>query len=34
MKNITYEQHVKKHTNKENTYDENCPFCNGEKLQN
>ena len=28
MTKITYEQHIKKHTLKENTYNENCPFCN------
>jgi len=25
---ITKEQHIKKHTLKENTYNEDCPFCN------
>jgi hypothetical protein len=29
-KTITYEQHIKKHTRKENTYDSNCPYCNPE----
>lgn len=25
---IKFEEHLKKHCKKENTYDENCPFCN------
>lgn len=27
MKYITYEQHIKKHTLKENTHCFECPFC-------
>lgn len=27
---ITKEQHIKRHTLRENTYNEKCPFCNGE----
>lgn len=28
MKNFTFEQHIKKHTKKENTYDKECAYCN------
>jgi len=30
MKQYTKEEHIKKHTQKENTYNENCFFCNPE----
>jgi len=30
MNEREYKQHRKKHCEKENTYDENCPYCNGE----
>jgi len=30
MVKFTYEQHIKKHTMKENTYNENCEYCNPE----
>jgi len=29
--NFTYEEHIRKHTRKENTYHEDCDFCNGKK---
>lgn len=29
-KKFTLEEHIKKHTMRENTYNENCSFCNPE----
>jgi hypothetical protein len=34
MINFTKEQHIKKHTLKENTYNENCLFCNPDLKNN
>jgi len=31
--NITKEEHIKRHTLKENTYNEECPYCNREVTQ-
>ena len=28
---FTKEQHIKKHTKKENTHDFSCPYCEGKK---
>lgn len=30
MKKYTIEEHIRKHTNKENTYNSHCEYCNYE----
>lgn len=32
MEKFSYEKHIKKHTKKENTYDENCEYCNPQRV--
>jgi len=33
-KKFTYEEHIKKHTKKENTYNPECEYCNPELTLN